>query len=102
MAAMLLAGLDGIANKLDPVEAGYGPINEDIFSWSPEQRKTIKSLPTSLSEALRALENDVDFLVRDGVFQETLVDQWLSVKHEEECSVRSRPHPYEIQLYFDL
>ena len=102
MAAMLLAGLDGIDNKIDPVQAGYGPINEDIFSWSPEQRKTIKSLPTSLGEALSALEQDQDFLTRDGIFPETLIDQWLSVKYDEANAVRSRPHPYEIQIYFDL
>jgi len=52
MAAMLLAGLDGIKNKIDPSEAGFGPFNEDVFSWSPQKRKTIKSLPTSLHEAL--------------------------------------------------
>lgn len=102
MAAMLLAGLDGIEHKIDPVEAGYGPINEDIFSWSPEQRKTIKSLPTSLAEALSALKQDQDFLTRDGIFPETLIDQWLSTRHAEANAVRSRPHPYEIQLYFDL
>ena len=102
MAAMLMAGLDGIRNKIDPTVAGYGPINEDIFLWSPEKKKTIKSLPTSLSEALAALKQDSDFLKVDGVFPEILIDQWLKKKSEEEQSVRSRPHPYEIELYFDL
>lgn len=102
MAAMLLAGLDGIENKIDPIEAGNGPINEDIFSWSPEKRSTIKSLPTSLSEALFALEEDHDYLTKDGIFPEELIHQWNSTKHEEDQAVRSRPHPYEIELYFDL
>ena len=102
MAAMLLAGLDGIENKIDPTEAGYGPINEDIFSWSLEKRKTIKSLPTSLGDALSALAEDRDFLTKDGIFPNAMIDQWVRAKNDEEYAVRSRPHPYEIQLYFDL
>jgi glutamine synthetase len=102
MAAMLMAGLDGIEQKIDPIAAGYGPINEDIFSWSPEQRKSISSLPASLDEALSALEKDHAYLVHDGIFPVELIQQWLSVKRKEDQSVRSRPHPYEIELYFDL
>lgn len=102
MAAMLMAGLDGIKNKIDPTAAGYGPIDEDIFTCPPEKKQTIKSLPTSLSEALAALKQDADFLKEDGVFPESLIEQWLKKKNEEEQSVRSRPHPYEIELYFDL
>ena len=102
MAAMLLAGLDGIQNEIDPTEAGYGPINEDIFSWSPEKRATIQHLPTSLEEALDALEEDHAYLTHGGIFPEELVEQWVTVKRTEDQAVRSRPHPYEIELYFDL
>jgi glutamine synthetase len=102
MAAMLLAGIDGIEQGIDPTAAGYGPINEDIFSWSSDKRETIKSLPTSLLEALTSLEKDHDFLTKNGVFPEGLIEQWLAAKSREEQAVRSRPHPYEIQLYFDL
>lgn len=102
MAAMLLAGIDGIENKMDPTKLGYGPFNEDIFLWSPEKRKTIKRLPSSLSEALFALEHDLDFLTKDGIFPIEMINQWLSVKYAEDNHMRSRPHPYEIQLYFDL
>jgi hypothetical protein len=102
MAAMLLAGIDGIEQGIDPTAAGYGPINEDIFSWSPEKRERIKSLPTSLGEALSALEKDHEFLTKNGVVPERLIEQWLAAKSREEQAVRSRPHPYEIQLYFDL
>jgi glutamine synthetase len=102
MAAMLLAGLDGIRRKLDPTAAGFGPIDEDVFSWSPEKRKTIKNLPTSLDEAMRALENDCEFLMVDDIFPESLINQWLEKKYEEIKAVQARPHPYEIQLYFDL
>jgi glutamine synthetase len=102
MAAMLLAGLDGIEQKIDPSKAGFGPINEDIFSWSTEKRSAIQSLPTSLAEALSALEADHVYLTQDGIFPQELIAQWLSVKHAEDQAVRSRPHPYEIELYFDL
>lgn len=102
MAAMLLAGLDGIKNEIDPTEAGFGPIDDDVFSWDVERRKSIKSLPTTLSEALEALEKDHKFLQVDGIFPDMLISQWLKVKYQEDRDVRSRPHPYEIQLYFDL
>jgi glutamine synthetase len=102
MAAMLLAGLDGVINKIDPTEAGFGPINEDIFSWPPKKQKSIKSLPTSLHDALIALEKDVDFLLKDNIFPPSLIDQWLAKKYEEDKTVRSRPHPYEIELYSDI
>lgn len=102
MAAMLLAGLDGIKNKIDPTEAGFGPINEDIFSWSPKKLKSIKGLPTTLHDALIALEKDNDYLVEDEIFPASLIDQWLAKKYDEDKSVRSRPHPYEIELYSDI
>jgi glutamine synthetase len=102
MAAMLLAGLDGIKNEIDPTAAGFGPIDEDIFSWSPEKRRAIKSLPTSLPEALSALDADRAFLQVDGIFPDSLIDQWIEIKGKEAADVRSRPHPYEIQMYFDL
>ena len=102
MSAMLLAGLDGIKNQIDPTAAGFGPINEDVFSWSPGKRESIQSLPTSLSEALTALEVDQAFLKVDGIFPESLIEEWLAGKDQEGNAVRSRPHPYEIELYFDL
>ncbi len=102
IAAMLLAGLDGIQKQIDPTAAGFGPIDEDIFSWTPEKRKGIKSLPTSLPEALDALENDHTFLQVDGIFPDSLLEQWIKAKADEASAVRARPHPYEIQMYFDL
>jgi glutamine synthetase len=57
LAAMLLAGLDGIRNKIDPTEAGFGPIDQNVFTWTDEQRSQIKALPSSLDEALQALES---------------------------------------------
>jgi len=102
MAAMLMAGLDGICRQIDPTAAGFGPINEDIFSWSAEKRATIKALPESLEDALRALEEDHAFLMEGGVFDEEIIHDWIKSKTEEYHEVRNRPHPYEIQMYYDL
>jgi len=102
IAAMLLAGLDGVIKKIDPVKSGFGPINEDIFSWTAEKRSTIKSLPTSLDNALDALEKDNQFLKTDDIFGDAMIDNWIKLKRQECLSVSLRPHPYEIQMYFDL
>ncbi|NTV35721.1 MAG: glutamine synthetase, partial [Anaerolineaceae bacterium] len=102
MAAMLMAGLDGILNKIDPTKEGFGPIDEDIFTWPEEKRKTIKSLPTSLTEALQALQTDNAFLLKGGVFSADLIDYWIRSKVAEDLQVRNRPHPFEIEMYYDL
>jgi glutamine synthetase len=102
MAAMLMAGLDGIQRQIDPTEAGFGPFQEDIFSWSPERRSQIKNLPTSLGEAVQALEQDYAFLLAGDVFDEEMITDWIRTKLHEDREVRTRPHPYEVELYFDL
>jgi glutamine synthetase len=103
LAGMLMAGLDGIRNKIDPTAAGFGPIDQNIFAWSDEQRSTIKALPSSLNEALHALEDDHAFLTEGGVFSEEMLKQWVDHKrHQEYFAVRNRPHPYEMSLYFDV
>ena len=103
LAAMLMAGLDGIKNRIDPTENGFGPIDQNIFAWTDEQRATIKSLPASLNEALHAIEADHDFLTAGGVFSEELIKQWVEYKRNQEYyAVRNRPHPYEMSLYFDV
>jgi glutamine synthetase len=102
MAAMLMAGLDGIQNQIDPTEAGFGPFNEDIFSWTPERRGQIKNLPTSLGEAVQSLENDHAFLLAGDVFEEEMIADWIRAKLHEDREVRTRPHPYEVELYYDL
>jgi glutamine synthetase len=103
LAAMLLAGIDGIQRKIDPTEAGFGPFDANIFAWSDEQRAQIKSLPATLNEALVALENDHDFLLAGDVFSELLIKQWVDYKRNNEYyPVRNRPHPYEMSLYFDV
>jgi glutamine synthetase len=102
MAAMLLAGIDGIIKKIDPSRAGFGPINEDIFAWSPEKRAGIKSLPCSLVEAMQALQSDHQYLLAGDVFDKEMVNDWITAKVQEEDELRKRPHPFEIQRYFDL
>ena len=103
LAAQLLAGLDGIKNKIDPTEAGFGPIDANIFAWTEAQRAGIKSLPATLNEALCALEADHDFLLAGEVFSPELIQQWVEVKRSQEYyAVRNRPHPYEMYLYFDV
>lgn len=102
LAAMLMAGLDGIKNKVDPTAHGFGPFDQNIFAWTDEQRATIKALPSSLNESLRALEEDHDFLTVGGVFTDELIHQWVDYKRNHEYyAVRNRPHPYEMSLYFD-
>ncbi|MCD4684574.1 MAG: type I glutamate--ammonia ligase [Anaerolineae bacterium] len=103
LSAQLLAGLDGIRRQIDPTEAGFGPIDEDVFGWSDEQRAEIKQLPGSLDEALRALEADHAFLLAGDVFSADMIQSWIEYKLEYEYyAVRNRPHPYEVRLYFDV
>ncbi|MFO7743511.1 MAG: type I glutamate--ammonia ligase [Anaerolineae bacterium] len=102
LAGQLLAGLDGIRQKIDPTEAGFGPIDADIFSWSDERREKIKPLPNSLKGAMDALEEDHGFLLTGDVFSEDLIERWIAYKMDKEYyQVRNRPHPYEMELYFD-
>ncbi len=101
LTAQLMAGLDGIQQKMDPRELGYGPIDQNIFTWSDEQRNAIKPLPTSLYDALHALEDDHEFLLKGGVFDEGQILEWIKAKSGDYFDVQNRPHPYEIALYFD-
>ncbi len=102
MAAMLMAGVDGVRRGIDPTEHGFGPIDENIFSWPAEKRALIKALPTSLGEACDALKADHEFLMEGNVFDEELLEDWIKAKLAEHYAVLERPHPYEVQLYFDL
>ncbi|MBI4336393.1 MAG: type I glutamate--ammonia ligase [Chloroflexi bacterium] len=97
-AAMLLAGLDGVLNKIDPGQ----PVDKDIYNLPPEEAARIKQVPGSLEAALEALEEDHDFLLRGGVFTEDVLETWLRFKRTREVDpVRLRPHPYEYHLYLD-
>jgi glutamine synthetase len=101
-AAMLLAGLDGIQNKIDPRELGYGPLDTNIYELSDEEKKNIRSVPGTLDEALDALEQDFDFLLQGDVFSKDFIENYINFKREEAKSVSIRIHPHEYSLYFDL
>jgi glutamine synthetase len=97
-AAMMMAGLDGIENKIDPGQ----PLDKDIYSLSPEELSAVPTMPGSLPEALRCLEEDHDFLLKGDVFTEDTVRNWIEYKHEKEViPVSMRPHPHEFELYYD-
>lgn len=98
-AAQLMAGIDGIRNRIEPPE----PIDKDLYELPPEEHAEIKTLPASLEEALDALERDHDFLTEGDVFPEDLIESWIAYKREFEVEpFRLRPHPYEFELYYDL
>jgi glutamine synthetase len=98
-AAMLMAGLDGIQNEIDPGE----PIDRNIYELDPREAAALRTVPGSLEEAVAALEADHDFLLKGDVFTPDLLDVWIRYKREREIDpVRLRPHPYEFYLYFDL
>ena len=101
--ALLMAGLDGIINKIDPVKEGFGPYDVNIFELPEEERNKIKGLPKSLEEAMEALRNDNEFLLRGGVFTKLMIDTWIKHKLEKEHKKISLvPHPAEFELYYDL
>jgi glutamine synthetase len=95
--AMLLAGLDGIKNQLDP---GDGT-DVDLFELSADELAKISTVPASLGGALEALEADKDYLLAGGVFSEDFISNWIALKYEEVQQLRQRPHPYEFSLYYD-
>lgn len=98
-AAMMMAGLDGITNKIDPGE----PLDKDIYDLSPEELKRVPSMPASLDEALTCLEEDHAFLTKGDVFSEELLETYINYKRKAEAdAVRLRPHPYEFALYYDI
>jgi glutamine synthetase len=102
IAAQLMAGIDGVRRRLDPTALGFGPFDEDVFSWPAERRARIQALPTSLDESLDALERDNAFLLEGGVFNREMIDRVIKKRRTEERAVRDRPHPYEIEMYYDL
>lgn len=97
--AILMAGLDGIENRIDPGE----PMDMDIYSLSPAELANVTKTPFSLAEALEALRGDHEFLLKGDVFTQDVIDEWISYKMEKEVKeVLLRPTPYEFQLYYDL
>ena len=101
-AAILMAGLDGIKNKIDPHENGWGPYDVNLYHLSDEEKAKLHHLPTSLPEALDALEADNDYLTAGGVFPKELIASFIKSKRAE-CSELSKiPHPAEFDKYYNL
>jgi glutamine synthetase len=98
-AAMLMAGLDGIRNKIEPPD----PIDKDLYDLPPDELAGVPQVPGSLEKVLDALEADHDFLTEGNVFAPDLIETWLDYKRVNEVdAIRLRPHPYEFQLYYDI
>lgn len=101
-AAILMAGLDGVERGLDPVELGFGPYDVNLYNLPEEEQRKIKSLPRTLDEALDALEEDHEFLLKGGVFPKSLLETWVRRKREEARQINLVPHPAEFAHYYDL
>ena len=101
-AAILMAGLDGVKNQIDPHEQGWGPYDFNLFHLSDEEKKKLTGLPTSLEEALDALEADHDYLTAGGVFPQELLNNWIASKRAECRQMSAIPHPVEFEKYYNL
>jgi glutamine synthetase len=97
--AMLMAGLDGIQNRIEPPD----PVDKDLYDLPPEELSKVPQVPGSLDAVLSALEEDQAFLKAGGVFTDDLIETWVTYKRENEVdALRLRPHPWEFALYYDL
>ncbi len=98
-AAMLMAGLDGIKNRIEP----HAPVDKDLYELPPEEAKSIPQVPGSLGGVLDALEQDNDYLKQGNVFTDDLIETWIDYKREKELKpLAQRPHPYEFELYYGV
>jgi glutamine synthetase len=100
--AILMAGIDGILDKIDPRENGWGPFDYNLYHLSEKEQKNLTYLPRSLDEALDALEEDNEYLTRGGVFPKNLLDRWIKIKRAEAEAINRIPHPAEFAYYYDL
>jgi glutamine synthetase len=97
--AMLMAGMDGIRNKIEPVE----PVDKDLYELPPDEAANIPQVPGSLTDVLDALEADHDYLLEGGVFTSDVIETWIEYKRTNEVDpIRLRPHPHEFEMYFDI
>jgi len=103
IAGMLMAGLNGVTNKLDPIKLGYGPYDVNVYTLPDAEKKKLKVLPATFLEALDHLKKDHKFLLEGEVFSDEIIDAYVKLKLEKEIGlVAERPHPYEYELYYDL
>ena len=95
---MLMAGLDGIKNKIEPP----APVDKDLYELPPDEAANIPQVPASLADVVNRLEADHDYLLEGGVFTSDLIEMWIKLKREEIDAIRLRPHPYEFDMYYDI
>ena len=100
-AAILMAGLDGIINKIDPHEMGWGPYDVNLYNLPEEEKAKLTGLPASLEAALDALEKDNDYLTKGGVFPIELINNFIKAKRAECAKIAAIPHPAEFEKYFN-
>ncbi|MCR5654485.1 MAG: type I glutamate--ammonia ligase [Lachnospiraceae bacterium] len=101
-AAILMAGLDGIKNKIDPHAKGWGPYDFNLFELPDEEKAKLSGLPATLDQALDALEKDHDYLTAGGVFPEKLLQLHIARRRKDAKEISNRPHPMEFAMYYDL
>jgi glutamine synthetase len=97
-AACLLAGLDGIQNKIEPLP----PVDKDLYELPPEEHAQVPTVPPSLEGVLDRLESDHDYLLAGDVFTPDLIETWIDMKRADVSAIRQRPHPHEFEMYFDM
>jgi glutamine synthetase len=95
---MMMAGLDGIKNKIEPP----APVDKDLYELPPDEAANIPQVPASLGAVIDRLEADHDYLLEGGVFTPDLIDMWIKLKREEIDAIRLRPHPHEFAMYYDI
>ncbi len=99
--AILMAGIDGIENKIDPKDHNWGPFDFNLYNLTKEEQSKIESVPASLEKALDALENDYAYLTKGGVFPEALIQTWIKKKRQEAKELNQIPHPAEYKKYYN-
>ncbi|MBQ6333895.1 MAG: type I glutamate--ammonia ligase [Erysipelotrichaceae bacterium] len=101
-AAILMAGLDGIVNRIDPADHNWGPFDFNLYDLSEEEKAKLEHLPQNIDEAIDALKKDHDYLLQGGVFSEEQLNNWLKAITIEAGEIERIPHPAEFRLYYDL
>lgn len=101
-AAILMAGLDGIKNKINPKDHNWGPFDCNLYDLSDSEKAKLEQLPKNLDEAIEALRKDHDYLMADGVFSKQLIENWINAISKDADRVNKLPHPAEFELYYDL
>jgi glutamine synthetase len=94
----MMAGIDGVLNKIDPGE----PMDRNLYELAPEELALVPQVPGNLQDSLRELDKDHEFLLKGDVFTRDFIEMWLARKRDEVDGIRLRPHPYEFFLYYDV